>query len=69
MNTRPSITNRQLRRMGWLSFAVAVTLSILAVAFEGGQTSHPLVFAFLAHTGVCFGLPTVRNVAESATAK
>lgn len=56
------ITNRQLRRMGWLSFFAGLVMAV-ASGFELGP-SDVVIIAFLTHAAACFGLPTVRNIAE-----
>lgn len=58
-----SITNSQLRRMGWFSFGLAVAMTV-AGGFSFYTPSDVLVIAFLSHAAVSFGLPTARNVLE-----
>lgn len=60
---RPSITNRQLRRMGWVSFVVAILFAWLG-ADPDFRAMETVVIAFLTHAAACFGMPTVRNIAE-----
>lgn len=60
---KPSITNKQLRLLGWLSFAAAVGIPT-AQALTGYDFDTALVWAFLANAGVSFGLPTYRNIME-----
>lgn len=62
-NRTRSVTNRQLRQMGWLAFAVATTLGVVG-ALADFDPSDVIVIAFLTHAAACFSLPTVRNIAE-----
>lgn len=58
-----SLTNRQLRKMGWASFFLAAGMSV-AGGFSGFDPSDTVILAFLGHAALSFGFPTVRNIYE-----
>ena len=58
-----SLTNRQLRKMGWGSFFLAAGMSV-AGGFSAFNPSDTVILAFLGHAALSFGMPTVRNIYE-----
>jgi len=49
--------------MGWVSFVVAILFAWLG-ADPDFRAMETVVIAFLTHAAACFGMPTVRNIAE-----